>query len=790
MSSNNRDNQNYRYCNNAGSENLTDNTNNNNFINRNTRIRYKNQTKNQVVETIETTDTNMFLRVKPRSNLYEWQEVFSNYARKTYGDAGEILKTKELPEYMKEEEPSIEVRGELKGLEAHMVRTKYDIAIKNWYDNRSEFNKNCSKLFGDILMHMSEEARIITTQRTEKYSEIDSEKDIIKLWEAIEAALGSNGQRNQSVFSQMQASAYLQKLKQRPGQPLHIYEKEFNRRLQICKSTGDKIQEKQLVLIYLSSLDRNIFESKVRYFIENESDKHIFPKTIQDAKDKIRIVYQSYLSLHMRQSSNNHDGSNNRRNVYDNDGVVNHAKRINNVNNNGYNDNSDNNNRYANIKCSFCDDMGHSAQVCEKLKQSKKVNMVNETNNDEQKRDINNDNRNNSRRTNYSNNYNNNTSNNNQNDNNNRKKVFFSGSNFFSGCIVAQCEEDKDCANNNVTEILDTGSNITLFTNCDQLSEVRDAEEPMVIRGVNGLAPLKLTRIGIHPDWGKVYLYHGNVNIISFKKVKDMYDMKYIESKDMFRLKAKCDDKIIEFKINKDGLYERTTITNNNNINNMVSTKYKQLDNNMHGVVTHNMNLNDNNAKLRQLQLNKRNDMDNNNSEHENNDEYESESDIYDFCNDDNVSILSDEYEYYDRIDDDDNNTDIINNNYSNINKSINCNSEINGITNDKVANMENKRDNHKIIWKEKCESSVLQSNRHLMNFPMKKTTNKYDNNKKALTLDKSKQLIVDGSEELPNFDEYCGLFEVTSGWLGTKFKDRKNKTAKTNKKYKVEFQG
>jgi hypothetical protein len=52
---------------------------------------------------------------------------------------------------------------------------------------------NCNKLFGDILMHMSEEARIISSQRTEKFEEIESKKilvhsknDIIKLWEAIE----------------------------------------------------------------------------------------------------------------------------------------------------------------------------------------------------------------------------------------------------------------------------------------------------------------------------------------------------------------------------------------------------------------------------------------------------------------------------------------------------------------------------------------------------------------------------------------------------------------------------
>ncbi len=60
---------------------------------------------------------------------------------------------------------------------------------------------NCNKLIGDILMHMSEEARIISSQRTEKFKEIESKKDIIKLCEAIEESLGSNGQQNKSVFS-------------------------------------------------------------------------------------------------------------------------------------------------------------------------------------------------------------------------------------------------------------------------------------------------------------------------------------------------------------------------------------------------------------------------------------------------------------------------------------------------------------------------------------------------------------------------------------------------------------
>ena len=93
MSNNNQfNNQNNRRFSNPKQSKYDNNTHSGNNNTRNGFKRNNHNYRNhQIKEKIENTETNMFLIVKPRTNLYDWQSVFINYAIKTYGHAGQTL---------------------------------------------------------------------------------------------------------------------------------------------------------------------------------------------------------------------------------------------------------------------------------------------------------------------------------------------------------------------------------------------------------------------------------------------------------------------------------------------------------------------------------------------------------------------------------------------------------------------------------------------------------------------------------------------------------------------------
>lgn len=498
-------------------------------------------------------ERNSILRFKPL-NLYEWQEYIVQYSIKTYGEVGQALRNLEYPYYINEDVFTLpddeEAPADVNSIEYTIYKSSVDLRLKKWFKMKTTFGELSGKLFSDIILHMSEESRLITRQRTANFEELETNSDFVGLYQAIETAHINDGGPEATVVNQMEARKYLERLGQRTGQPLHLFEKEFTRRLQLCRGVGLEIPDKEVVLTYLSSLDQTVFLNKVQYFFEFESNEEIFPQNLQAAKEEIRKVLASHTAIKRRMKSLEYKRSGSRNNDYKNDDGERFANSANN-NDNQYSGNFvKKDSKYAHIKCKCCEEMGHSAQVCPKLDKKPSANTANRSSENTEMKSEGNIKKSKTNTTNGSN------------QNSNKKK----GQNTFfvetdSYCVVGITEANTGYHNEDqrqYIEILDSGCNTNIFSNSENISQVHIGDG-ININGVNGESPLILNNVGLHVDWGTTYINPtGRINIVSLIKQRDRYHVGYDSENDKFILTEKLEpSNVIEFQSNVNGLYER-----------------------------------------------------------------------------------------------------------------------------------------------------------------------------------------------------------------------------------------
>ena len=171
-------------------------------------------------------------------NFYDWKECFTQYAIKTYGIVGQALRDMEYPALLEEQAFTLdddEAAPQANTTEYQIYKTTLELRAKKWYNTKRDFTDNSPKLFSDMILHMCEESRIITQQRTSNYEDLEADADFVGLMTAIEDAHLNEGGPEATIVNQMEARRHLERLGQRSGQPLHEFEREFTRRLRMCR---------------------------------------------------------------------------------------------------------------------------------------------------------------------------------------------------------------------------------------------------------------------------------------------------------------------------------------------------------------------------------------------------------------------------------------------------------------------------------------------------------------------------------------------------------------------------
>lgn len=149
--------------------------------NQSRRNNFWNNNKYQKHDDNESINKNMVLTTKPL-NFYDWKECFTQYAIKTYGIVGQALRDMQYPGML--DEPAFTLEDDEEApqedtIQYRIYKTTLELRVKKWYSTKSEFLDNSAKLFSDIKLHMCEESRIITQQRTANYETIEAESDFV-----------------------------------------------------------------------------------------------------------------------------------------------------------------------------------------------------------------------------------------------------------------------------------------------------------------------------------------------------------------------------------------------------------------------------------------------------------------------------------------------------------------------------------------------------------------------------------------------------------------------------------
>jgi hypothetical protein len=298
------------------------------------------------------------------SNLYEWKDKFLTYACAKYGDAGVALRTGELPEYMTgdqfEDNRNVPVPRR-RTIEYEIYKTELDLEIKRWYKQRTDYNDKRLQLYHDIWAHISDESKQMVKQYVENFDEMEQNADTIQLWYAIEESHLSEGVDVNPIMK-MNARKNLENLYQRDGQPLHEYEREFDKRVKICRGVNLELDERELIISYISSLDSNIFRNTKVELLSKVNDENQFPQTLHDAKRLMREILGAHKLVVKRQSMINktYQNSGTKRST----GYNRDDRFANNAKSGSYNMNQGVQSKkpWDNMKYAYCHKIGHSTQ--------------------------------------------------------------------------------------------------------------------------------------------------------------------------------------------------------------------------------------------------------------------------------------------------------------------------------------------------------------------------------------------------------------------------------------------
>ena len=271
------------------------------------------------------------------NNLSTWRRQFLTYAITHYGDAGTMLDTGSMPEYIENEFPMPEAFPKHKDMEFEIIKTKYLAHTKKV----ERFEESTTRLYGDIILHMSEASITQMESHIDEYAEVIGSRCPLTLWKLVIKSHTFAG-KEASFLEKEKAKSRLQALKQ-GSQSLAEHHARFDQKLQICEDMQIDPEPKWVIYTYLLSLNVATFGQIVTEML-TEMDTDRFPATLEDAKRRIDRFSQSsrQVGLHVRKTPRDQDSA-----------FAHHAA-----------DHDD----QKQIQCAFCDKTGHSAQECFSLK--------------------------------------------------------------------------------------------------------------------------------------------------------------------------------------------------------------------------------------------------------------------------------------------------------------------------------------------------------------------------------------------------------------------------------------
>jgi hypothetical protein len=220
--------------------------------------------------------------------LAVWEENYKIQARKEFGDAAVFVFGGPKPEYMLKSFSQICADegtpnpDNLTGFRKTMSDSRATIYVQK----REKFTTNLTNMFDDLLMHMSEDSKLLLTSDTVAYAAVETNRDTVKLWTLIRI---SHTVKNRKV-SDRELTAARQQVEaltqiQPNGTPMALtaYNKVWNTLTGEATKLGVVWTSQQLVLLYLNSVDNSEFRVQLAELLR-ESKRGELPKTVIDAQ--------------------------------------------------------------------------------------------------------------------------------------------------------------------------------------------------------------------------------------------------------------------------------------------------------------------------------------------------------------------------------------------------------------------------------------------------------------------------------------------------------------------------
>ena len=169
------------------------------------------------------------------SNLFECKRVWGPYLELKYGKAGRVVRDGKFPTLPAVPEPEIPERAT--AIARRRIEEEYAMQLKAKFKEERKCLEQSDSLFSFIWSHMSEESRAIV-QSNEKWSEIESARDVVRLMDLLEKSHMSSGTGLPEIDKRRARASY-NNLRQGDKESLPDFKERYDFAIKALVATGE-----------------------------------------------------------------------------------------------------------------------------------------------------------------------------------------------------------------------------------------------------------------------------------------------------------------------------------------------------------------------------------------------------------------------------------------------------------------------------------------------------------------------------------------------------------------------